>query len=24
MEVGSFGTGCKKCGHNQAVHRVIS
>ena len=24
MEVGSFGTGCKKCSHNQAVHRVIS
>ena len=24
MEVGSFSTGCQKCSHNQAVHRVIS
>jgi len=24
MEIGSFGTGCQKCSHNQAVHRVIS
>jgi hypothetical protein len=24
MEIGSFSTGCQKCSHNQAVHRVIS